>query len=266
MHSILSRTARAGSLSLALLGLLGAVVQTASAAESSAWGVSAVFTADGIRTAINPVNRLTGGATSSTYDRAANSGRYRKTLVVAAGATPVPALTVAATNLRSHVQGAFGVDTISAEGDATAAGLVIDLQIYPLPPDPVPEPFLLITVTRLRESGSYNFVAPKLASVKAGAAVSGLAIGGTLLHGESLQYSGTPAANHVLFQSPTMTITLNHQISTNLISCSPKCAVTPVSIGASALEITLTNAYLHGHKVSGQIEIGAVEAGRELPF
>jgi hypothetical protein len=81
-----------------------------------------------------------------------------------------------------------------------------------------------------------------------------------------LQYSGIPAQNHVLFQSPTLTITVNQRISAELISCTPKCVVTPVSIGANALEITLNNANLNGQRVSGQIDISGTEAGSELPL
>jgi hypothetical protein len=192
------------------------------------------FTSGGVTTVINPVNRLTGG-TTSTFDKVANSGAYQKTLLLAAGATPVPALVVTAKNFLSHVKGGFGVDTISAEGDATTTGLDISLQLYPPVPGPFPQPFLHITAARIEDSASYNLVVPTLAGVDARAVISGLAIGGSLLHGVTLQYSGIPAQNHVLYQSPTMTITVNQRISAELISCTPKCVVTPVNISASAI-------------------------------
>ena len=265
MPSILARALSAGGFSLAIFALSGALAQPASAAGASAFGITASFTSGGVTTVINPVNRLAGG-TTTTFDKAKNSGAYQKILIVSAGATPVPALVVNAKNFLSHVKGGFGVDTISAEGDATTTGLDISLQLYPPVPGPVPQPFLHITATRIHDTASYNFVAPALAGVDAHADIGGLAVGGSLLHGVTLQYSGTPAQNHVLFQSPTLTITVNQRISSELISCTPKCVVSPVSIGANALEITLNNANLNGHRVSGQIDISGTQGGSELPL
>jgi hypothetical protein len=130
MPSTLSRALSVGGFSLAIFGLSGALAQTASAAGASAYGVTASFTSGGVTTVINPVNKLAGGAASSTFDKAKNSGAYQKMLILSAGATPVPALVVTAKNFLSHVKGGFGVDTISAEGDATTTGLDISLQLY----------------------------------------------------------------------------------------------------------------------------------------
>jgi hypothetical protein len=265
MRSTLSRTLRACCFSGAVLALSGALADAASAAEASVYGISASFTSGGVTTVINPVNRLTGG-TTSTFDKTKNSGAYQKMLILSAGATPVPSLVVNAKNFLSHVKGGFGVDTVSAEGDATTTGLDISLQLYPPVPAPFPHPFLHITAARVEDSASYNFVVPSLAGVNASAAISGLAISGSLLHGVTLQYSGTPAQNHVLYQTRTMTITLDQRISAELISCTPKCVVTPVNISASAIQITLNNADINGHKVSGQIAIGNTTAGSELPL
>jgi len=265
MISTLSRTLRAGGFAVAVLALSGAWARTASAAEASVYGVSASFTSGGVTTVINPVNRLTGG-TTSTFDKTKSSGAYQKMLILSAGATPVPALVVTAKNFQSQVKGGFGVDTISAEGDATTTGLDISLQFYPPVPAPFPQPFLHITAARIKDSASYNLVVPSLAGVNASATISGLAISGSLLYGVTLQYSGTPAQNHVLYQTPTITITLDQRISAELISCFPKCVVTPVNISASAIEITLNNADIDGHKVSGWIAISNTSAGSELPL
>jgi hypothetical protein len=265
LHSTLSRTLRTGGFAIALVALSGVLAHTALAAGASAYGITASFTSGGVTTVINPVNPLKGG-TTTTFDKAKNSGAYQTMLLVAAGSTPVPALAVTAKNFLSHVKGGFGVDTISAEGDATTTGLDISLQLYPPVPGPVPQPFLHITAIRIKDTASYNLVVPTLAGVDAHADISGLAISGSLLHGVTLQYSGAPAQNHILFQSATMTITVNQRISAELISCEPKCVVTPVNISASALEITLTNANINGHKVSGQIDISGANAGSELPL
>jgi hypothetical protein len=265
MISTLSRTLRAGGFSVAILALSGAWAQVASAAEASVYGITASFTSGGVTTVINPVNRLTGGTTSA-FDKTVNSGAYQKMLILSAGAAPVPALVVTAKNFQSHVTSGFGLDTAFAQGHATTTGLDISLQFYPPVPGPFPQPFLHITAARIEDSASYNFVVPSLAGVNASATISGLAIGGSLLHGVTLQYSGTPAQNHVLYQTPTVTITLDQRISAELISCFPKCVVTPVNISASAIGITLNNADINGHKVSGWIAISNADAGSELPL
>jgi len=264
MHYGWSRALGAAGLSLAIATLSAVSAQTASASQASASGISASFTSGGVRTIITPVAPVMGGTVSAKYKRSADSGVYQKTLLLAAGSTPVPALTVTAKNFHSHVEGIFGVDTLSSEGDGTALGLDLSLQLYPPVPGPVPQPFLHITATKLKETGSFNEIAPGFATVAAGAEVTGLSISGSLLHGETLQYSGSPRENKVLFKSPTMTITLNHEITSELISCRPKCVVTPVAISASGIEITLTNADVNGRKVSGQIDIATGAAGSEL--
>jgi hypothetical protein len=262
----LPRACRAYAATLTILCLSAACVHSASAAGSSAFDISATFTSGGVTTVINPVNRLTSGS-SSTYQKSANFGAYNKTLHITTGTAPVPTLTVSATNLRSHIAGGFGVDTISAEGDATVSGVDISLQLDPPPPGgPFPQPFLHITAARLQETANYNLVVPTFTTVGSNADVKGLKVSGSLVGGKTLAFSGAPAANKVLFQSPTVTITLNHKLVAALISCFPKCVVTPVSVSTSALEITLTNANLDGHIVSGQIDIGVGDAGSEAPL
>ena len=265
MISTLSRMLRAGGYSVAVLALSGALADRASAAEASVYGITASFTSGGVTTVINPVNRLSGGTTSS-FDKTKNSGAYQKTLILTTGASPVPALVVTAKNFQSQVKGAASLDTASAQGDAITTGLDISLQLYPPVPGPLPRPFLHITAARIKDSAGYSFVVPSLVGVNASATISGLAISGSLLYGVTLQYSGTPAQNHILYQTPTVTITLDQRISAELISCFPKCVVTPVNISASAIVITLNNAVINGHKVSGQIAIGNTAAGSELPL
>ncbi len=66
----------------------------------------------------------------------------------------------------------------------------------------------------------------------------------------------------VLYQSPTVTITLNQKITTALISCSPKCVFTPYSVDATGVDVTLNGARLGKHTVSGDISIASGAGGR----
>jgi hypothetical protein len=65
----------------------------------------------------------------------------------------------------------------------------------------------------------------------------------------------------VIYQSPTLTITLNRQIPAGVISCTPNCTFTPAAISEQAIDIVLTKAKLNGQTVSGEIIVGADQAG-----
>jgi hypothetical protein len=93
---------RSCALSLTLVGASAFCAGGALASGSSAFGLSANFTTGGVNTAIEPVNPLNNGAAP-------------------------PVLTVAASNLRSHISHLFGIDTSYVVAQATASGLTLNL-------------------------------------------------------------------------------------------------------------------------------------------
>ena len=88
---------------------------------------------------------------------------------------------------------------------------------------------------------------------------------GTLVGNKPLKFSGAPTASKVLYQSPTVTVTLNRQFSTALISCTVGkkggCVYTPYGVRTAALEVTLTDALIGERKISGTITVGGGQAG-----
>jgi hypothetical protein len=250
------------ALSTVVLGLFAA--GNASAAEGSALGLSASFTTDGVSTALGPVNKVESG-TARTFDKTKNIGSYSKELVLTADGGSPPALMVDTQAERSHVKDSFGVDTDFAEGNASVASINLKLAPYTPPnSDVVAAPYLQITATRVSETADYNLIAivPSRTAVSATGAIDTLTITGPLVGGKTLKYSGSPKESTVLYQSPTVTITLNQKITTALISCMPKCVFTPYSVNATGIDVTLNGARLGKHTVSGDISIASSAEGR----
>ncbi len=262
MHSFAG--IRASAIAFVALCLIGGA-QGAHAAGSAASGLFADFTVGGVNTAISPVNRLDSSGLGSSYDKTAKSASYHRQLVLSTEGDMQPILTVDAANIISHVAGGFGVDTISSKGAAEVLGLNVGL-VPKRAPGLAIVPFLQISAHGLFESGSYNHVVPSFTTVSGFAGIKDLVISGSLVGNQTLHFSGPSKQNQILYQSPTVTIMLNQTTSTELISCEPKCVVTPYSVRTSALNISLTGAPIGPRKVTGQLVIGAADAGIEGSF
>jgi hypothetical protein len=246
-------------LSLALVGVSTLCAGSALASSSSAFGLSANFTVGGINTAIEPVNPLNNG-TAAVYNKTRNSGAYSTALTLDTGTAP-PVLTVAASNLRSHVSHLFGLGSSFVVAEAAASGLNLNLAPLKGTSGVVVAPYLQITAERVEQTGNYNHTAPNRTTAVSEGAIKNLVVTGTLVGGKTLKFSGAPKPDQILFQSPTVTITLGQSISAALISCEPKCVTTPYFINISGLQVTLTDAVMGNRKVSGQITVDGGHAG-----
>jgi hypothetical protein len=254
------RSSRPAAVALAVLGLLFAGCGSARAAGSSASGLFANFTVGGINTAIAPVNRLNSAGLGSNYDKTVKSGPYHKELVLSTDGDMQPILTVDTANMLSRVSGGFGVDTISEKGGAA----LYDFRLGLVPkraPGLAIIPFLQVSAHGLFESGSFTRVVPSFNTISSFAGIKDLVISGTLVDNKTLRFTGQARQNQTFYQSPTVTITLNQTTSTDLISCEPKCVVTPFSVRTSVVNISLTNAVIGNRKITGQIVIGGADAG-----
>jgi len=254
-----SRFLRHFAIPLAIVGGSTVCAGSAPAAESAAFGVSANFATGGVNTALEPVNALNNG-TAAAYNKTRNSGAYTKTLALDTGAAP-PVLTVTAKNLQSHVSHLFGLGASFITADATASGLGLNLAPLKGASNVVVAPYLQITADSIQDTGTYNHTTQNRTTAKGEGRIENLVVTGTLVGGKTLKFSGVPKPDQVLYQSDTVTITLGQSISAELISCGPKCVVTPYFINASGLQVVLTNAMLGDRKVSGQITVDGAHAG-----
>ena len=259
-----SRRGRAAA-TLAVIGLLLAGSVNARAAGSAVSGLFANFTVGGINTAIGPVNRLSSAGLGSNYDKAVKSGSYHRKLVLSTEGDMQPILTIDAANIISRVSGGFGVDTISEKGTAALYGFTLSLAPKRAPGLAI-IPFLQISAQGLQGSGSFTRVVPSNNTISSASDIKDLVISGTLVGNKTLHFGGPAKQNHTLYQSPTVTITLNQITSTDLISCGPKCVVTPFSVRTSVLNISLDKAAIGKRTITGQIVIGGADAGIEGIF
>jgi len=241
---------------------------SAFATSSSAYGFEAGFTEQKTRTGLGPIAAVSGSAPPA-FSRTADITNYQRTVAIEAGSGPIPSLFVTIPSVKTHAASAgIGVDSESAEGDVTVKGITVALMLNPPPPvatpakSPIePEPYLNISATKISSGASISQVFPQPAKTSTSAKFTGLVIFGSLVGNQTIKFTGNVPNNTVLFQSPTVTITANNQIIAGLISCTPKCVFSPVSVTGAALEISLTDAVIDGKKVSGTVTIGQSQAG-----
>jgi hypothetical protein len=262
-----SRSSAIAVVSLALI----VTPEAALAASSTSLGVGAQFIVGDLATSLPPLAMIQ-GATPPDYNKAVALAQADQVLDIAPGTIPVPALFLAATQLDSHVQGAFGVDTQSSSGDATLHTVNLSLNLNPPPPAlPVPQPFLAVSATTIASHSSFSDQVPLPPVALGSVSFGSLVVSGSLIGTQVLTFSGTAPKNKILYQSPTATatdvpnivITLNKEIRSVIIECNqgtPGCVAQTTGIVTEALNICLHRVNLHGHIVSGEIIVGYTSA------
>jgi hypothetical protein len=240
-----------------------ATAGTASATSSGAYGIEANFLWKKTKTGLGPVGQVSGAAPPA-YNKSDSIGPFQQTVPLLPLATPVPALTVNTTSIKSHVSSnGISIDNASAEGDASVKGLSLSLALpYAVNgKTPINEPYLQVTAKSIEETTSFSQVFPQSAMPYTSTSISGLVISGSLVNNQTIKFSGDVPNDTILFQSPTVTITVNSRFQAGLISCTPKCIFSLVEVTGNALEISLTNADLGGKIVTGEIIVGQAQAG-----
>lgn len=156
----------------------------------------------------------------------------------------------------SAVNAGIGVDSESWSSKAEVDSVQAAINLNPLPPgSPFPQSFLSITATKAKADAGLSIVFPSTETANSGAKIGALVISGSAIGTKVLHFSGSPAPNTVIYDSPTVTITLNARVLGGVITC-PPCMFTPHLIEADAVDIALNKAPWRGNKYSGHIIIG----------
>lgn len=242
-----------------------AAAATASVSASSADAMSAVFDVGDLTTGLAPVAPVAGSAPPA-YDKTVRLADIDKIVTIIPGSTPVVALYAQASGIKTHAasQG-LGIDYVAAEGDASLKSAGLALNLDPPPPTrpglPSPQPFLQVTGSGITVHATFSQTIPLGPVVSSTVTIGSLTVGGSLLGSKLLKFSGKAAPGTVLFQSDTVTVTLNRQIVAGVISCDvgPSCHFVVSSISADAVVVSLSNAVIRGTPVTGDIVVG--EAG-----
>ncbi len=259
----------AGAALPALLAVTPASAQASDpAAASAAYDISAKFTSENMTTSLGPVNDVNGAAPPA-YSKTKVLDSYDQSIAVpplVPSPSPYPmvaSFTAQAKHLRSHAaSNGIQLDFVSATGDSQIRSA--NLQIVEPVSSTLEELALGVNASAVADSASYSKVFPNHVSVEGSASFGSLSITGSLVGGHTITYSGSAPPNTVLYQSPTSTphempavvITANQQQIVYLISCNPNCTATPQSIEVHALDISLNNAPIEHHPVTGDIVLG----------
>ncbi|HEY1260814.1 MAG TPA: hypothetical protein VGF34_16315 [Stellaceae bacterium] len=233
---------------------------------STAYGIYVQITEHRNAVTLGPIAEIARNLPPA-YDKAVVAAPVHRIVPLIAGKTVTPSLFLNAADFESHVASkGFGIDFVSTEADTLIKNINLSLMLNPPPPIaghailPQPQPFLQLSARHIASTASFTKVVPSRVTDLGSARFGGLTISGTLVGNRKLAFTGDADQDTILFQSPTVTITLNQQTQVGLISCSPNCVFTPYSITIDAVDISLDHANIDGHSVSGEIVLGQAHA------
>jgi hypothetical protein len=248
-----------------VLGLSFAALCAAPAwAESanSADGIDAHLESENVVSHFGPIAGVAHINNGSAYDKTVAVAKINEHAPIATGTLP-PNFFIRSSGLTSEVKGSgIEVDAHNTHSSSSVGRATLTMNINP-PPGveiPIPYPALLVESKGIAAQANFNTIAVGPTEATGSSSVRSLNITGTLLSAP-VTYSGEAPPNTVVYDSPTVTITLNKQIQEGVISCSPDCVFTPSSITVTAVDIELHKALVDGRKVSGRIAVGRAEAG-----
>ena len=230
--------------------------------SSSADGLTVQLAFGGKTAHLGPVAPVRGSA-APAYDQTARVAQLDRTLSLEPGNPLDPNLRVQASGIKTEAASTgMGIDAVSANGAADIGSADVVLTDNPLSPRGILGLLgLSVSASHIHAAADYSHVYGMNKSFVTGDASFGsLRLGGALI-GKTLTFSGDAAPNMVLFSSPTVTVTLDRQIVSDLISGGLTKTLTPEGITTQAIDISLRNATLFGKSVSGDIVIGEAAAG-----
>ena len=228
--------------------------------RSTAAGFEAHLTSGGIHTDVGPF-ALALGQNGGVYDSSAALAGENQ-IVPILPLNPTPSLFVNIADMKAHVYSTgIQLDSETTEGDAAANAIAVALNLNPLPPGVVhPQPFLQITANSVKAKASLGIVFPAATTAIATADIHGLTIFGSALGFSAVHYTGSAPPDTIVYDTPTVTITLNKRMEAGIISCSPGCTFRVTSLETVAVDIDLHKAVWNGKKVSGEIAIARASA------
>jgi len=241
---------------------LPAAAQTANSANS-AFGIDTKFETKGMATRLGPIGFVSHN-NNGAYDKTVHVGSVNETAPIVAQPVP-PTIFINASGINSEVKSSgIGVDSETTQASTSVDRASLMLNLNPPPPGsvPVPQPYLQVQSSGISSQANFNTVFPNFTSASGSSSVRSLKIIGSLVGTTPLTYSGSAPPNTVIYDSPTVTITLNKQIEEEVISCTePGGCVTKVyAITVDAVDISLNKADVDGYKVSGDIVLGESQA------
>jgi hypothetical protein len=230
------------------------------AISASSDGLSADFDDAGHVTNIGPLASASGSAPPA-FDSKVAIGHLQRSVALDPPRLLGPTLGIDAQNMVDEAKSSgFGVDAISASATSDIASLHLLLTDNVLSTLAVLG--LSVSATFIKASADASYVVgPNAGFLSGDARFGSLTIGGALIGG-TLSFRGDAPANLVLFENPTIKITLDKQDIGGFFPPTPTAtsALPGSRITTDALDIQLSNARLFGQTISGHIDIGQASA------
>ena len=233
--------------------------------------------------ALGPVGQVYGAAPPA-FNHSQKVHSFDQAYDLDAADTNRPTLNVAATNVVTDATSSgIGVDSIGVQATSDAATANFLLTDYPKFALGVLGLSVSATLVHSESDASYVF-GPDRCFLGGTASFGSLVIGGGLI-GKTLTFSGTAAANTILYHSPTVTITLDKQVLSDFLppgAIQPGGPMLPASgasaangtvpiiapnqITTDAIDIHLNHAPAFGLALSGDITLGVTSASLFPPL
>jgi hypothetical protein len=232
--------------------------------SNTALGIDTHFESGGMRTHLGPVGAVAHN-NNGAYDKSVQVSKVTENAAIIAQSPP-PTIFINGSNISSEVKNSgIGVDSETSEATSSVGHASLMLNLNPPPPSAnvvEPQPYLQVTGANFTADANFSTVFPSYTSATGTSSVKNLKIFGSLVGTSTLTYSGSAAPNTVIYDSPTVTITLNKQITAQVITCTEPggCTTKVYSIMVAALDISLNKAMIDGHKVTGDIVVAQAEA------
>jgi hypothetical protein len=239
-----------------LAGLVVAAAALAAAApafaanpvSSSAYALYAKVASQGTGTSLPPVAAVAGTSVAK-FDKRANVPYVSEALGLVSAGKLIGEVTVTAAGVLTHASssGAAGA-TVTAEADTSIGSLQMVIELLPPPGSTQPPgaPLMTLSASKLVTALSDTRTLPWVGALTGTASFGSLIIGGSLFGATPLSFSGAAPANTVLYDDRYITVTLNKQLVTGTVDCTPECQFIPASMDADGLSV-----YINGAKVQG---------------
>jgi hypothetical protein len=156
------------------------------------------------------------------------------------------------------------IATVAVEGDASIASLNVDFNLFAASASaPTPPPLLELAATQIATAAKDMQTLPLVSVQKGTASFASLTLKGSLVGNQTLTFSGDAPANTVLYDDPYLTVTLNQQIVTGTIVCTPICQFVPQAMTVNAVAIEMNRDIVAGKQASGNVYVGQTQV--EIP-
>jgi hypothetical protein len=256
--------ARVAALALAIAGLAAASVAAPASAQgmpaSSAAGLYGLLASQGTGTATGRIGS-TSGHGAATYSRYASVPLFSEALGIISKGNLIGEMALVTSGIVAHASstGTKGA-TVQTEADTSVASVSVQLTLLPTTAVPTPAPLLTLTASNVTASVTDTRTLPAVSTPVGTASFGALSLSGSLVGGKTLTFSGVAPANTVLYDDAYMTVTLNQQVVTGSIDCTPTCQFVPQSMTANAIAVQMHKEPVAGKPATGDIFIGMNEA------